>query len=987
MAHVTVDWNPLGKVFYRKVELYSMEWQDAMDLSRFIVSAAPFGGPIALIRDDKHFARVQGSAINKPIIHIFSSAGRELATVKWDGGPIVQMGWSITEDLLCVADDGTVMVYDIHGAIKKTLSMGQDAKESKVIDCKTYNFAGRTGIAILTSNYHFYVANNVEEVRSRRYYDPPGLDAPPSSWVIMPHDRGSSLLVAIDNLLYLTEKGQCNRLTVSFSAGAPVTSIIEMAISYNYEYLAMFTDTGLLWIGSADLQVVESNWVTVDLPCKKPNWFLFITFWSCQNDKGLELPETAISEAILLIYVHRAKLHSLFTTLFSFLYFFQRAGLLLFRALLYNNFFFLHNLIRSFVIQGALHFFLPRRTGMHSSIAVNKRSFQQDQLYSMSSSKKAQFQGMQANNIFSNVITYRNEYTTAMTAINLTIFSKNSVKVYCEFNTSCPSRPKQLTWCAMGAVICYWDDYLDVVLINIDMQRIAHFFLTYFTYQMDSAVHLVQELDGVRIIGNETHELLQRVPAAVEQVFKIGSMEPGAMLFDASKEFEKKSARAEEYIRMIKERLPEAVQQCIHATAGEHEPAIQRGLLRAASFGKSFLTDMPPHAFVSMCRNLRVLNAVRDYMVGIPLTYGQLEKLTMKTLIDRLVLRRHYCLAIRICDYLKIPKGEGASRILGHLACYKVQQANVDDEEIARAINSKLGETPGISYSEIASKAVDCGRTHLAIKLLDYEAEAADQVPLLMRMNKDDLALEKAIMSGDTDLVFMVVMQLKDNLIPGEFLMAIRYRPVALSLHIKYCKDQDRRTLVDLFYQDDQFMNSGNAFVHDSYSEKAIESKIITLSKAQMSYQQGGFQFYSKVKLSSPLCLINKCLDCALFCYKSRRKRRARAQKKCRGKHETKAFMDLSFSDTIYQCILQGDLKAAEQLKKEFKIPDKRFVTFFYQRLRVKEREGIRAREEGEKKGLAHLPHCLVFRFYWLKVRSLTLKSQLAGTLQVFQSS
>ena len=34
-----------------------------------------------------------------------------------------------------------------------------------------------------------------------------------------------------------------------------MTSITEMAISYNYEYLAMFTDTGLLWIGSADLQV------------------------------------------------------------------------------------------------------------------------------------------------------------------------------------------------------------------------------------------------------------------------------------------------------------------------------------------------------------------------------------------------------------------------------------------------------------------------------------------------------------------------------------------------------------------------------------------------------------------------------------------------------------------------------------------------------------------------------------------------------------
>ena len=38
----------------------------------------------------------------------------------------------------------------------------------------------------------------------------------------------------------------------------------------------------------------------------------------------------------------------------------------------------------------------------------------------------------------------------------------------------------------------------------------------------------------------------------------------------------------------------------------------------------------------------------------------------------RLVLRRHYCLPITICDYLKIPKGEGASRILGHWVCYKV---------------------------------------------------------------------------------------------------------------------------------------------------------------------------------------------------------------------------------------------------------------------------------------------------------------------------
>ncbi|KAM7431231.1 Vacuolar protein sorting-associated protein 16 [Porites harrisoni] len=98
-----------------------------------------------------------------------------------------------------------------------------------------------------------------------------------------------------------------------------------------------------------------------------------------------------------------------------------------------------------------------------------------------------------------------------------------------------------------------------------------------------------------------------------------------------------------------------------------------------------------------------------------------------------------------------------------------------------------------------------------------------------------------------------------------------------------YCKDQDRRTLVDLFYQDNQFMTSGNAFVQDSYSEKTIESKIKTLSKAQMSYQQGGFQFYSKTT--------------------EQRMQHMEYQVKLEEKYR-KAFVDLSLSDTIYQVLL-----------------------------------------------------------------------------------
>ena len=49
-----------------------------------------------------------------------------------------------------------------------------------------------------------------------------------------------------------------------------------------------------------------------------------------------------------------------------------------------------------------------------------------------------------------------------------------------------------------------------------------------------------------------------------------------------------------------------------------------------------------------------------------------------------------------------------------------MQQTDIDDEQLAREIAAKLGDTPGISYTEIASNALDQGRTALAIKVLHF---------------------------------------------------------------------------------------------------------------------------------------------------------------------------------------------------------------------------------------------------------------------------
>jgi len=70
----------------------------------------------------------------------------------------------------------------------------------------------------------------------------------------------------------------------------------------------------------------------------------------------------------------------------------------------------------------------------------------------------------------------------------------------------------------------------------------------------------------------------------------------------------------------------------------------------------------------------------------------------MSVLIDRLVLRKYFYLAIRICQYLKLPDSEGASRILAHWACYKVSVIDCSFNNWVQLIYMNMhNETPAWS--------------------------------------------------------------------------------------------------------------------------------------------------------------------------------------------------------------------------------------------------------------------------------------------------
>ncbi|NWI68566.1 VPS16 protein, partial [Todus mexicanus] len=270
----------------------------------------------------------------------------------------------------------------------------------------------------------------------------------------------------------------------------------------------------------------------------------------------------------------------------------------------------------------------------------------------------------------------------------------------------------------------------------------------------------------------------------------------------------------------------------------------------------------------------------------------------------RLVLRRLYPLAIRICEYLRLSEIQGVSRILAHWACYKVQQKDKSDEEVAHAINQKLGDTPGISYSEIAARAYDCGRTELAIKVRYPGLGGGGGISKVSSIPNGSVTLTCPLPAPLSAPVYTVVLHLKNELNRGTFFMTLQNQPVALSLYRQFCKHQERETLKDLYNQDDNHQELGNFHVHSSYAEKRIEGRVGALQNALDEFYKAKNEFAAKASEDQIKLL--------------------RLQRHLQEDFD-KPYLDLSLHDTVSNLILDGHHKRAEQLYREFKIPDKRY--------------------------------------------------------------
>ncbi|KAJ6638263.1 Vacuolar protein sorting-associated protein 16 like [Pseudolycoriella hygida] len=722
----TGDWFTLHPgITYRKYEMYSMEWPVDTELENMMVCAAPYGGPMAVVRDPKKIAKIVGSV--KPVVRIFTASGVLLGSITWNNGLLLAMGWSDHEELICVQDDGLVSIYDMFGNYQHTFSMGQEAKDTKVIDVRIFSSSAGTGVALMTTNFRIFLINSIKEPKNRQLPSMQKSIVDPTCWEVVSEERDTFCLVAREKELLKLRQGDsiCSIQNVSFDK--EYSSIVAMSVSYNHAYIALYTNNGILWMGTSDL---------------------------------------------------KTKL--------------------------------------------------------------------------------------------------------------------------CEFSTGRTERLLQMSWIldsencrsADGIVITY-PSLLIVISVAGDSNL----------YSYDPAIVLIPEMDGVRVLTNNCHEMIQKVPKCVNNIFAINSQEPSSWLFEAHKKFLEKSHQSDEYLCSIKDNLQLAVNECVEAASYEYDSTTQKSLIRAAYFGSAFIPSHNPDEYIRVCSFVRVLNAIRCWKIGIPLTIKQFHHLKPDVILDRLVFRKHYAVAIHIAKHLKLPE----SRILEHWAFHKVIH-DKNDKEVEQKIASKFRNrgVKGISFCNIAKKAEEVGKRELAIMLLELEPKPSLQVPLLLKLGESKKALLRATESGDTDLVYTVLLQLKETSQMGDFQMIIRKIPLAQDLYKKYCATYSKSALQEIFMQEDDFLAQAEFSLREGIEFSNVVSSLPTMSNAYKRKHKN---------LEAELC------DDARKLLKLQQTLNADDKYNI----DSTPIYGLPLHDTIKRILNIGDIKLAEKIKNEYKVPDRRY--------------------------------------------------------------
>ena len=410
------------------------------------------------------------------------------------------------------------------------------------------------------------------------------------------------------------------------------------------------------------------------------------------------------------------------------------------------------------------------------------------------------------------------------------------------------------------------------------------------------------EVDGIKVISNTKCEILRRLNDSYVNIFKLLSFEPGALLYEAYNSFENRNPLPDEDIRNKKNELANGVLDCINAGAFELYQETQSKLLKAASYGKAFLsaTQIDHNILGQVCRYLRVVHNIKNEIYCRTITYAQLKSIDPNILIKILLRYRAHYLAFEVCKFLDFSQKLKSLIYIDWARC-KVESQEPDDH-LCFMINEKLKDEKGISFTEIAHRAIEIGKTDLATKLLDYEPSISKKVPILLWMEKYDKALEDALQSRDSNLINMVILKLIKSHNDDTFVYNLMSNNSLTHSHIiSYYKNFSEDGLYKYLEYLKQNDECGLSAIFQAYNTSDLTKRLELLKFSADFFKNSKDLFYFNL-ISDQIDILKEIL-----------------------KSKAKNPMEKPISTMLDVFLKNKEIKTSYEFKKMCKIPDRRF--------------------------------------------------------------
>jgi len=320
---------------------------------------------------------------------------------------------------------------------------------------------------------------------------------------------------------------------------------------------------------------------------------------------------------------------------------------------------------------------------------------------------------------------------------------------------------KHIFWCGPKAVMIVIGKFYVLATLEGECKSQMH---------RSKGFVVFPELDCIRIFSDEKCEILQLVPDNYSKIFLPTSKTRAADLYNAYVEQADKNLSPENSITIDKRGLEEGVMTLLDGAYFETKPENQQILLKAAAYGKSFLSKanstFKQDYFGEVCKKLRVMNSLKSSNIARLVTHEQFLYLDSvpKYFIDILLKYRLYYLANEIAQFLGYDK-EIISQIYIEWACCKIEQ-NPNDDNLAEKIFERLKNDENASYAQIARKAYESSspneraRKDLALKIIQYEPSIHKRVIFLLWIEQYEQALIEASRSMDPNLIDLAILRL-----------------------------------------------------------------------------------------------------------------------------------------------------------------------------------------------------------------------------------